>query len=125
MDCPVCKEPMVVLEYESVEVDYCVCCEGVWLDAGELELLFGDDQACHDFLNAGSPADAARGEKPRRCPVTYDRCRQGDGIWLDGGELAEILKHGAASQTDERVGNLLRDMFSGGADRLSRSPAGQ
>jgi len=132
MDCPVCKEPMVVLEYESVEVDYCLSCEGLWLDAGELELLFGDAQACHDFLNAGNPADAARGEKARRCPIcakkmakavtggetpiTYDRCRQGDGLWLDGGELAEILKHGAASQTDERVGHLLRDMFSGRAD---------
>jgi len=132
MDCPVCKEPMVVLEYESVEVDYCVSCEGIWLDAGEIELLFGDAQACEDFLNAGDRRDAARGEKPRRCPicakkmakavtgggepVTYDRCPRGDGLWLDGGELAEILKQGASPETDPRVGNLLRDMFTGAAD---------
>ncbi len=61
MDCPVCKEPMIVLEYADVEVDFCVACEGVWLDAGELELLFGSADACTAFLTICSPADA-RGE---------------------------------------------------------------
>ncbi|MCL4278881.1 MAG: zf-TFIIB domain-containing protein, partial [Ignavibacteriaceae bacterium] len=39
MLCPVCNNPMIVLELEQVEVDYCTNCAGVWLDAGELELL--------------------------------------------------------------------------------------
>ena len=30
---------MIVLELESVEIDYCLSCSGIWLDAGELELL--------------------------------------------------------------------------------------
>ena len=42
MDCPVCKNAMIVLELDEVEVDYCTECEGIWLDAGELELLLGD-----------------------------------------------------------------------------------
>ena len=50
MDCPVCSEPMIVLEYDRVEVDYCVSCQGLWLDAGELELLFGDESACAAYL---------------------------------------------------------------------------
>ena len=41
MDCPVCREPMIGLEYEKVEVDYCPACAGVWLDEGELEVLLG------------------------------------------------------------------------------------
>ena len=40
MDCPVCKnEPMIVLELNDVEIDYCLSCKGIWLDTGELELL--------------------------------------------------------------------------------------
>jgi len=44
MNCPVCKDSMVVLELEQVEIDYCTGCEGVWLDAGELELLLETEQ---------------------------------------------------------------------------------
>ncbi|MEJ2196939.1 MAG: zf-TFIIB domain-containing protein [Ignavibacteriaceae bacterium] len=44
MFCPVCKEPMIILELNEVEIDYCPSCSGIWLDAGELELLF-EDQA--------------------------------------------------------------------------------
>jgi len=32
---------MVVLELDRVEVDHCLVCGGLWLDAGELELLAG------------------------------------------------------------------------------------
>ena len=52
MDCPVCKVPMVVLEWDAVEVDFCTGCRGIWLDAGEIELLYGDAEACAAFLSA-------------------------------------------------------------------------
>ena len=68
MECPVCKEPMIVLESEAVEVDFCVECEGIWLDAGEIELLFGDRESCSAFLSIGNPVDAG-GEKQRHCPA--------------------------------------------------------
>ena len=46
MDCPVCRSAMIVLEIEEVEIDYCTDCAGIWLDAGELEVLLEDfDQA--------------------------------------------------------------------------------
>ncbi len=127
MNCPVCKEPMIVLEYESVEVDYCVRCEGVWLDAGEIELLFGDAETCAAFLTIGSPADT-KGEKPRRCPICrakmskeatesdppilFDHCPRGDGMWFDKGELAQVMQHGTGLTDAERVSGFLRGMFS-------------
>ena len=37
--CPVCREPMVALQLEGVEIDHCLACRGTWLDAGELEQL--------------------------------------------------------------------------------------
>ena len=39
MDCPACKEPLIVLELNEVEIDNCVSCGGIWLDKGELERL--------------------------------------------------------------------------------------
>ncbi len=117
---------MVVLEYDAFEVDYCPSCRGVWLDAGELELLFGDAAACAAFLNAGGPASAS-GEAKRSCPlcdramdkratggehpVTLDRCPNGEGIWLDRGELAVVLAHGVPTAQGEKVSSLLREVF--------------
>jgi Zn-finger nucleic acid-binding protein len=117
---------MIVLEYENVEVDYCTGCQGVWLDAGELELLFGDTQACADFLTIGSPADA-KGEKTRRCPicrakmtkeatesdppVIFDHCPRGDGLWFDKGELLDVLKHGKALDEKGEVPAFLQGVF--------------
>jgi hypothetical protein len=119
---------MVVLEYAAVEVDYCLGCHGVWLDAGELDLLFGDRALTAGFLTGGDSAQA-RGEKPRRCPicrrkmakatttgpepVTYDECTHGDGLWFDGGELAAVLEHGSPSPGGEQVVGWLREMFGG------------
>ena len=30
---------MVAYELEGIEIDRCLCCDGVWLDAGELEMV--------------------------------------------------------------------------------------
>ena len=40
MQCPVCKEvTLVMAERQSVEVDYCPQCRGIWLDRGELDKI--------------------------------------------------------------------------------------
>ena len=44
MKCPVCKEPTIVLELDEIEIDYCTSCGGIWLDAGELDLLIEDEK---------------------------------------------------------------------------------
>ncbi|MCK7521491.1 MAG: zf-TFIIB domain-containing protein [Ignavibacteriales bacterium] len=40
-----------MLELEQIEVDYCTSCEGVWLDAGELELLLETDEDRNRLIN--------------------------------------------------------------------------
>lgn len=130
MNCPHCSaEVLVAVEYDQVEVDYCPACRGIWLDAGELELLFGDAEAARRFLSIGAPTDIPRGEKPRQCPecdvamtkestaseppVIFDHCPNGDGLWLDHGELETILEHAEALGDGAPVRTLLKDMFSG------------
>lgn len=129
MNCPACKEPMIVLELDEVEIDYCVSCRGTWLDAGELELLLEDSTGKDGFLSSFK-AESSTSERPRKCPICdkkmqkvlcgepglirIDRCRRNDGIWLDEGELEAVLKLASFGE-DDRVLNLLRDMFGKGA----------
>ena len=105
MNCPVCHAALVVVERESIEVDWCLGCRGLWFDEGELELLA--EKSGRRF----GPADLQRnlqhvGTGSRRCPrcrkkmelvalesepsMQIDRCAA-HGIWLDRGELGRIV----------------------------------
>ena len=126
MDCPACKnEPMIVLELNDVEIDYCLNCKGIWLDAGELELLLGTNSKTEEFLNSFT-LDTQTKEKKLKCPVCnkkmekvlysgnkavrLDKCKANHGIWFDANELEEILKMGTLDN-DNKVLQLFRDMF--------------
>jgi Zn-finger nucleic acid-binding protein len=127
MDCTNCKNPMITAELESVEIDFCGQCGGIWLDAGELESLLGDEQlrqqAMASFALAVKPQ-----EEYRKCPicrkkmekvsaghaqnmVLLDRCGN-HGIWFDKGELSKLLESGAFDP-EGKVVRLLREMFNG------------
>jgi len=107
MNCPVCKTPMIVIEYREIELDYCVECMGVWFDSGEIELLMEriglDPQKTPLNLQ---PVSKTVAEAKRHCPICgknmekvsprnqqiiLDRCKNGDGIWFDSGEIIQAL----------------------------------
>lgn len=44
MCCPKCGMPLIEIDYNGVAVDKCSSCEGVWLDAGELEQVSSMDR---------------------------------------------------------------------------------
>jgi len=112
MKCPVCKQLMIVVEHENIELDYCLSCSGVWFDAGELELLLETFQLEEAELSPDSiltSPEAESGEKKRRCPlcgrkmkkatvghnpeVLIDACPQGEGLWFDKGEVVQLISH--------------------------------
>jgi Zn-finger nucleic acid-binding protein len=39
MKCPKCGMEFTALDYKGIEVGKCSECEGIWLDAGELEAV--------------------------------------------------------------------------------------
>ena len=125
MDCPVCKNAMITMELDDVEIDHCLGCGGIWLDAGELELLMGQGDKAKEFVRSFSIAKGCR-EKPRKCPICLkkmekvtvgnqvallDRCRKGHGLWFDKGELNGVAT-AAGFKGAEKLKNVLADMFN-------------
>jgi hypothetical protein len=39
MKCPKCGMELIEIDYKGIKVDKCSSCEGIWLDAGELESI--------------------------------------------------------------------------------------
>lgn len=50
MRCPKCGMELQEIELRGVKVDKCFGCEGIWLDAGELEILSKLDKPASDRL---------------------------------------------------------------------------
>jgi len=122
---------MITFELQEVEVDYCLDCRGIWLDAGELEMLLGEDEQSREVINSFHEAVNCT-EKPRKCPICLkkmrkilvgdgdnpkliDKCAKGDGLWFDEGELTEIMELGSFDKGN-RVKNILSEMFGGSED---------
>jgi Zn-finger nucleic acid-binding protein len=115
---------MIVLEVELVEIDHCTACGGVWLDAGELELLL-EGAANKNGLMATLAALAERSEKKIRCPICskklnkvrygeqgdliLDKCPRGHGIWFDRDELIRALR--MAEFKGRPVYEILNEIF--------------
>jgi Zn-finger nucleic acid-binding protein len=132
MDCPACKNAMITLELADVEIDYCTDCGGIWLDAGELELLLSEREIARQLLDSFK-VDKKSTENVRKCPICdkkmqkiivgqskpallIDKCRRGDGLWFDKGELQDIFDR-ARLDKDNKIQKLLADMFGHGQEK--------
>ncbi|MBU9521721.1 zf-TFIIB domain-containing protein [Burkholderia multivorans] len=75
MKCPVCKTPdLLMAERQSIEIDYCPDCRGVWLDRGELDKLIARDSG-----DAPPPPPRHEARDDRRYDGrTYDDRRRHD-----------------------------------------------
>jgi len=123
MQCPVCKNSMVILELDKVEIDYCPSCKGIWLDSGELELLMGSKNNEKMFAHFKSLKNID--EKKYRCPICgkkmdkveyensdiiIDKCKKDHGVWFDKGELNSLLSIKNINHNN-KVLTLLKNIF--------------
>lgn len=140
MICPVCKSDMIVVEYNNIELDHCNDCHGVWFDSTELELLLKSLKLdSHNLLldDILKLPEAESSEKKQRCPicrkklkkttigehpgVLIDICPQKHGLWFDGGEVAQLLKHLAGKKparkdSQQQVISFLGETFKAEAE---------
>lgn len=122
MYCPACKNPMIILELNQVEIDYCSSCKGVWLDSGELELLFQNSN--EKSLTESLTLRPDYIEEKRKCPICkikmekiefdkteiiLDRCVNNHGLWFDNGELILLLQ--SEKNANNKVVKQLREIF--------------
>jgi Zn-finger nucleic acid-binding protein/tRNA A-37 threonylcarbamoyl transferase component Bud32 len=105
--CPHCRVELALRTLGTVEVDSCVTCGGIWLDAGELEALSAES------LGGELERPAVELLRPMEktalpCPtcneqlivcsygaereLELDACALCEGIWLDEGELAQFQR---------------------------------
>ena len=135
MLCPVCKTEMIDVEYNKIELDYCVKCKGVWFDSNELELMFEKINLSDSGLaiaNLIDKIDQKIPENKHKCPIckktmgkikigdssqtVIDICINGDGLWFDGGEVIQLMKHTSHNirqdaGAEQQVINFLGEAF--------------
>jgi Zn-finger nucleic acid-binding protein len=110
MLCPVCNQPLIIVEYRQIELDTCPECDGLWFDAQELKQLFELAGAHEHYVRLEAQLDRLKRDAPRRnCPrcrkrlapvrapsvpadLILDECEYGHGIWFDRGELEALMR---------------------------------
>lgn len=131
MKCSKCKEEMIVLELDKIEVDYCLSCEGIWLEEGELELLLHDEIPYNELAGKFEREHEIE-ESTVKCPhcgkvmekllfeveenggkrsITIDQCPEPHGLWFDKGELRDVINCLVLDE-ESRIIKLLNDMFN-------------
>ncbi|QQS37237.1 MAG: zf-TFIIB domain-containing protein [Ignavibacteriales bacterium] len=125
MQCPACKDELIILELNKVEIDYCTNCSGIWLDAGELELLSGNQ--INDELEQHFRAAGGLKESARHCPIcnkhmkkyffgksddlVLDVCEYKHGIWFDNDELKRAVNL-INSDSGNEISEFLNEIFN-------------
>ena len=130
MRCPDCRDELVILEVDEVELDLCVSGHGTWFDAQELTQLFEAAEVPLDLEAELAAVPCATGR--RRCPRCHrhltevnwkgegpvlDRCPQGHGLWFDPGELHALARVSLVGDQPalRQVQEYLRNFFPEGA----------
>ena len=101
--CPVDGTGLLSMYIEEVVLDYCPECSGIWFDRGELHKVLAKDVK-REELTGNKSVDVTQDRAEKYCPddncllikrqknnsPQIDVCPVCAGIWLDGGEFAEL-----------------------------------
>ena len=119
MNCPKCKAEMEKVSYQSIEVDRCTNCRGIWFDLLEHKRLKGKRGA--EALDIGKPdkQKALDALEKVDCPVChtrmtrladvkqphirYESCPVCHGVFFDAGEFRDY--------TEETLVEFLKTLF--------------
>lgn len=116
--CPRCKTPLEIHQFNRYELDQCPSCEGLWLEPQEFNLLtsefdvYRDEKSDPNYIKKSMPR--AEGYLPCACcsklmtrqnfksisGVVIDLCIN-CGVWLDKDELIQIRNFIASGGLDK------------------------
>lgn len=120
MICPKCNNPMEKVEYESIEVDRCQNCKGIWFDMLEHEHLKEIEGS--ESIDIGDPHVPKEFNEMKRveCPVChtpmigmvdrrqphiwYESCATCYGVFFDAGEFKDFK--------EKTVMDFFKDLFA-------------
>ena len=101
--CPSCDLPMPAILVGAVEVDFCEE-DGLWLDGGELEMIAAEAGDSRIVVEQLGPPPRRPTKSHPFCPrcdrplapaaargVALDVCPRGHGVWVEHGELDQVL----------------------------------
>jgi Zn-finger nucleic acid-binding protein len=106
LTCPTCRGCLEKVELDGRTVDRCPSCNGIYLEAGQLESVVHIVKLLQSVRLAEEDIDTITEEERRRrlrCPkdgkkmmktpaagLTVDVCRACGGMWLDDGEITAL-----------------------------------
>lgn len=140
MNCPKCVgrlEERKVGQNDSITIDRCFACGGLWFDKNELfrvikknivdtveselesekisdeELLIELDLNKAEIIcpRCQGNKKMVKMQSPRNNRVTIDYCESCQGIWLDAGEYNAMSKRGPIEDKSERIIDFFRLHF--------------
>lgn len=107
MNCPKCNSVLIEVERNNIELEYCLDCNGFFLNIGEWNLIKEELNLpfkLTDIMNIPPSSIADVKEKARYCPycnqvmekvniegLILDRCINRHGVWFDKNELSEFI----------------------------------
>ena len=117
MQCPICKDiALVMTERQSIEIDYCPKCRGVWLDRGELDKIIERSQRQETVRllpqNLTSPVQSSTPAEQPGYNQYGNKHGHGDrgshsGGWKEGGHQSQSGHQGQPS----RKKSFLQELF--------------
>lgn len=128
MKCPVDGTPLMVVERNDIELDYCPKCKGIWFDADELELLAETLDKSIEIPDIRTLPRYAVDEAPRKSPRTgkkmdkvnlgddehqiiIDRDPRGLGLWFDQGELGGVIRRYSGQHGTGQIVRFIGETF--------------
>lgn len=120
VNCPKCGAEMEMVGHESIEVDRCKGCKGIWFDLLEREKL--SELEGSETIDIGDPETGEKFDTVEHidCPVChtrmirmvdpvqphvrYEACKNCSGVFLDAGEFTDLK--------ERTLLDRLRDLFA-------------
>ena len=106
MRCPKCRADMEPVNYEGTEVDRCSICNGLWFDAGEINLVKNAGAAAAIDIGDAGIGKQGNATDSYQCPrcsgamvkvvdpeqthIWYETCSSCHGSYLDAGEFRDL-----------------------------------